>query len=59
MEQFNLTRNLGRAMDTTINMARLMLSGTLDRFPKLRFVFSHMGGGLFCLEEPSEPLLLG
>lgn len=43
MEQFNLTRNLGRAIDTTINMARLMLGGTMDRFPKLRFVFSHMG----------------
>ncbi|MBI2150519.1 MAG: amidohydrolase family protein, partial [Acidobacteria bacterium] len=25
MEQFNLTRNLGRAFDTTINIARLML----------------------------------
>ena len=43
MEQFNLTRNLGRAFDTTINIARLTLSGTLDRFPRLRFVFSHMG----------------
>ena len=43
MEQFNLTRNLGRAMDTTINIARLML-GDHDRFPNLRFVFSHMGG---------------
>ena len=55
MEQFNLTRNLGRAMDTTINITRLMLSGTLDRFPKLRFVFSHMGGAFFALKNRMNP----
>lgn len=55
MEQFNLTRNLGRAIDTTINMTRLMLSGTLDRFPGLRFVFSHMGGAFFALKNRLNP----
>ncbi|MGH7828576.1 MAG: amidohydrolase family protein, partial [Candidatus Binatia bacterium] len=55
MEEFNLTRNLGRAFDTTINIARLMLSGTLDRFPKLRFVFSHMGGAFFALKNRLNP----
>lgn len=55
MEQFNLTRNLGRAFDTTINIVRLMLSGTLDRFPKLRFVFSHMGGAFFALKNRLNP----
>lgn len=55
MEQFNLTRNLGRAIDTTINMARLMLGGTMDRFPKLRFVFSHMGGAFFALKNRLNP----
>ncbi|OGQ17900.1 MAG: hypothetical protein A3C54_02720 [Deltaproteobacteria bacterium RIFCSPHIGHO2_02_FULL_60_17] len=55
MEQFNLTRNLGRAFDTTINIARLMLSGTLDRFPNLRFVFSHLGGAYFALKNRLNP----
>ncbi len=55
MEQFNLTRNLGRAFDTTINIARLMLGGTLDRFPNLRFVFSHMGGAFFALKNRLNP----
>ena len=55
MEEYNLTRNLGRAFDTTINIARLMLSGTLDRFPKLRFVFSHMGGAFFALKNRLNP----
>ena len=55
MEQFNLSRNLGRAMDTTINIVRLMLSGTMDRFPSLRFVFSHMGGAFFALKNRINP----
>lgn len=55
MEQFNLTRNLGRAFDTTVNIARLMLSGTLDRFPDLRFVFSHLGGAFFALKNRLNP----
>jgi predicted TIM-barrel fold metal-dependent hydrolase len=55
MEQFNLTRNLGCAFDTTINISRLMLSGTLDRFPNLRFVFSHLGGAFFALKNRLNP----
>ena len=55
MEQFNLTRNLGRAFDTTINMARLTLGGTLDRFPNLRFVFSHLGGAFFAIKNRLNP----
>jgi predicted TIM-barrel fold metal-dependent hydrolase len=55
MEQFNLTRNLGRAFDTTINIARLTLGGTLDRFPSLRFVFSHMGGAFFAVKNRLNP----
>lgn len=55
MEQFNLTRNLGRAFDTTINMARLTLGGTLDHFPNLRFVFSHLGGAFFAIKNRLNP----
>ena len=55
MEDFNLTRNLGRAFDNTINITRLMLSGTLDRFPKLRFVFTHLGGAYFALKNRLNP----
>jgi predicted TIM-barrel fold metal-dependent hydrolase len=55
MEQFNLTRNLGRAFDTTINIARLTLGGTLDHFPNLRFVFSHLGGAFFALKNRLNP----
>jgi len=59
MEQFNLTRNLERAMDTTISIARLMLGGTMDRFVNLRFVFSHMGGAFFALKNRMNPSFWG
>ena len=55
MEQFHLTHNLGRAMDTTVNIARVMLGGTMDRFPKLRFVFAHLGGAFFALKNRMNP----
>jgi len=55
MEQFHLTRNLGRAMDTTVNIARLMLGGTMERFSKLRFVFAHLGGAFFALKNRMNP----
>ena len=55
MEQFNLTRNLGRAMDNTINIVRLMLSGTMEKFPRLRFVFTHLGGAWFALRNRLNP----
>jgi len=55
MEEFNLTRNLGRAFDTTLNIVRLILSGTLDRFPRLRFAFSHLGGAFFALKNRLNP----
>jgi predicted TIM-barrel fold metal-dependent hydrolase len=32
-----------------------MLSGTLDRFPKLRFVFTHLGGAYFALKNRLNP----
>lgn len=51
MEQFDLSRNFGRAFDTTISIARLVLSGTFDRFPNVRFVFSHLGGAFFALKN--------
>ncbi|OGU30431.1 MAG: hypothetical protein A2X67_15385 [Ignavibacteria bacterium GWA2_55_11] len=51
LEQYDLSRNFGRAFDTSINIAHLMLSGTLDRFPHLRFVFSHLGGAFFALKN--------
>jgi 2,3-dihydroxybenzoate decarboxylase len=36
----------GFAAETALHALRLILSGTFDRFPKLRIVMGHMGEGL-------------
>jgi predicted TIM-barrel fold metal-dependent hydrolase len=43
---FNLTGGLGLMFDTTIALARIILSGLLDRHPKLKLVCPHVGGTL-------------
>lgn len=40
----SLLIGLGFTFETTIATARLVLSGTLDRFPSLRLMLSHAGG---------------
>ncbi len=42
----NLVAGLGLMFDTTIALARLILSGVLDRFPDLKLVCPHVGGTL-------------
>jgi hypothetical protein len=54
MEQFNLTRNLERAMDTTISIARLMLGEPWIASLTFAF-FSHMGGAFFALKNRMNP----
>ena len=43
---YELANALGNPLDTTIAAARLILSGTMDRFPDLRIVLVHAGGFL-------------
>lgn len=43
---FNLTGGLGLMFDTTIALCRIILSGLLDRHPKLKLVCPHVGGTL-------------
>src|SRR5262249_53709695 len=46
MDQYKLDELVGRPFDTAMALARLILSGLLDRFPRLQIVVAHMGGGL-------------
>jgi aminocarboxymuconate-semialdehyde decarboxylase len=48
---FDLINAVGRATDTITAMARMLYSGHLQRFPGMRLIISHGGGGL--------PYLLG
>ncbi|MEX2430763.1 MAG: amidohydrolase family protein, partial [Dehalococcoidia bacterium] len=38
--------SLGRTLDTTVLAAKLLLGGLLDRYPSLKLVLCHGGGGL-------------
>jgi aminocarboxymuconate-semialdehyde decarboxylase len=51
LSKFYLRNLVGNAMETTICISRLWLGGFFERYPRIRFCFSH-GGGAF-------PFLLG
>ena len=42
---------VGWPMDTTLAVARLVLSGVLDRFPEMTLILSHLGGGTHYILE--------
>jgi len=46
MDQYKLDALVGRPFDTAMSLARMILSGLFDRFPRLKIVVAHMGGGL-------------
>ena len=46
MEIFRLPEMLGRPFDTTLSLARFILTGGLEQFPKLKIVCAHVGGAL-------------
>jgi len=46
MDIFRLPEMVGRPFDTTLSLARFILSGGLERFPKLRLICAHVGGAL-------------
>ena len=46
MARFRLASSIGRPFDTCLSLARLILFGVLARFPTLKLVVSHLGGGI-------------
>jgi len=46
MDQYKLDELVGRPFDTAMALARMILSGLLDRYARLKIVVAHMGGGL-------------
>jgi len=49
MGQYKLDELIGRPFDTTMCLARMILSGLFDRFPKLQLSIAHMGAGLLAI----------
>lgn len=46
MGQYKLEELVGRPFDTAMALARMILSGLFDRYPRLKILVAHMGGGL-------------
>ena len=46
MDQYKLDEIVGRPFDTAMALARMILSGLFDRYPRLKIAVAHMGGGL-------------
>ena len=51
MTEFWLMPLVGFLMDTTLAAARLVFSGVVERYPKIRWVLGHLGGAIPYLAE--------
>lgn len=49
MREFRLIEMVGRPCETTLGLARLIYYGVLERFPRLKIVAAHVGGGIMML----------
>lgn len=46
MKEFNLANLIGNPTDTSLAFAKLIFSGVLQRYPRLKFLLAHAGGFL-------------
>ncbi len=67
MREFRLASSVGRPFDSCLALARLIVNGVFEDFPSLKFVASHLGGGIceiigrmdYAYELRDDPLILG
>jgi aminocarboxymuconate-semialdehyde decarboxylase len=67
MKEFRLASSVGRPFDSCLALARLIVMGLFEQFPKIKFVASHLGGGIceiigrmdYAYELRDNPLILG
>lgn len=52
---YDLGRSVGREFQLVISVIRLINGGVLDKFPELKFIISHLGGGISALMGRIEP----
>ncbi|MDP2646158.1 MAG: amidohydrolase family protein [Desulfobacterales bacterium] len=49
MCQYRLIEMVGRPWDTTLSLARMICSGVLEKYPRLKIVCAHLGGAITML----------
>ncbi|MCL5961581.1 MAG: amidohydrolase, partial [Chloroflexi bacterium] len=54
MNDYRLVALVGFCMDSTLAASRLVFSGVLEQFPRVKFVLSHLGGAVPYLAERIE-----
>ena len=67
MREFRLASSVGRPFDSCLALARLIVNGVFEQFPRLKFVASHLGGGIceiigrmdYAYELRDDPTILG
>lgn len=51
LKDFDLPRVLGREVDLTVATTRLIAGGVFDRYPELKIVMAHFGGGIAAVKD--------
>lgn len=51
LKDYDLPRILGREVDLSVATTRIIAGGVLDRFPSIKFVIAHFGGGIAAIKE--------
>jgi predicted TIM-barrel fold metal-dependent hydrolase len=51
LKDYDLPRVLGREVDLTVATTRLIAGGIFDRFPDLKIVMAHFGGGIAAVKD--------
>ena len=51
LQDYDLPRVLGREVDLTVATTRLIAGGIYDRYPNLKIVMVHFGGGIAAVKE--------
>jgi aminocarboxymuconate-semialdehyde decarboxylase len=67
MREFRLASSVGRPFDSALALSRLIVRGVFEEFQTLKFVASHLGGGIceiigrmdYAYELRDNPLILG
>lgn len=51
VKDYDLARIIGREMDLALATTRIIAGGILERFPNLKFVIGHFGGGIASVKD--------
>jgi len=51
IKDYDLSRIIGRELDLSLAVTRIIAGGVFDRFPTLKFVIAHFGGGIVSVKD--------